>query len=118
MSYFHWIIFYSSLHLVSEQPGFGTGNANVTEDGDVIHVSWDPPTGDFTRVMLYQCHDPDDEYDACVGHDVTDVSSLTVSQSDGEQLKLVVWQDRDDVLTYYVIVNPDKSTKDGSNKGM
>ena len=89
---------------------------NVIEDGDVLHVSWDPPTGDFTSVILYQCHNRDDEYGACIGHDVTDVSSLTVSRSDGDWLKLVWWQDRDDVLTYYVIVNPDKSTEDGSNK--
>ena len=116
MSHFHWIIFYSSLIFVSEQPGFDPGSVNVIEDGDVLHVSWDPPTGDFTSVILYQCHNRDDEYGACIGHDVTDVSSLTVSRSDGDWLKLVWWQDRDDVLTYYVIVNPDKSTEDGSNK--
>ena len=83
---------------------------NVTEDGSDMHMSWDPPTGDFTRVMLYQCHDPDDEYDECVSHDVTDISSLTVSRSDGERLKLVVWQDRDDVLVHRVPMSPDSNS--------
>ena len=103
---------------ILEQPGFDASSVNITQDGDESHVSWDPPTGDFTRVILYQCHDRDDEYDACIAHDVINVTSLTVRRSDGDWLTLVWWQDRDDVLVHTFTIDPDYVPPGSSDDGM
>ena len=106
------------LYSLLEQPAFDAGSLNITQDGDESHVSWDPPTGDFTRVILYQCDDQYDEYDACISHDVINVTSLTVRRSDGDWLKLVGWQDRDDALTHIFTIDPDYSPPGSSDDGM
>ena len=67
-----------------------------------MHVSWATPSGFFTAVTLMQCGDSDDDSETCINHNVTHVTTLTVRRSDGTVLTLVVWQDRDDVLSYRV----------------
>ena len=76
----------------------------VDEDDD-IRVSWATPSGFFTRMTLTQCRDSGDPSDDCISHDVTNVTTFSVSRSNGTLLTLVVWQDRDDVLSYDVRID-------------
>ena len=101
---------------VSGRPALSTANINATQVSDDIHVFWELSAGDFTRITLVQCHDPHDEYDACARHDVTNVMSLTVSQRHGEWLTLVVWQDRDDVLSYRISVESAEPTQKSTSE--
>ena len=71
----------------------------VDEDDD-IRVSWATPSGFFTRMTLRQCRDSGDPSDDCISHNVTNVTTVSVSRSNGTLLTLVVWQGRDDVLSY------------------
>ena len=73
---------------------------SVRAENDVIRVSWATPSGFFTTITLRQCRDSVDTSDDCISHDVTDVTTLSVSRSSGALLSLVVWQDRDDVVSY------------------
>ena len=73
---------------------------SVRAENDVIRVSWATPSGFFTTITLMQCRDSVDTSDDCISHDVTDVTTLSVSRSSGALLSLVVWQDRDDVVSY------------------
>ena len=75
---------------------------SVIAERDVIRVSWATPSGFFTMITLMQCSDSVDTPDVCISHDVTDVITFSVSRSDGTLLTLVVWQDRDDVLSHQV----------------
>ena len=86
---------------VAGEPYFDVDNVSVIDDGGgFLMVSWQRPTGEFTSVTVYQCRNPADEYDACVSHDVINVTSLRVRTSDGQLLTFVVSQDRDDVIVY------------------
>ena len=63
-----------------------------------------------------QCHDSVDASDDCISHDVTNVTTFSVSRSNGTLLTLVVWQDRDDVLSYDVQMFSE-STDSNSGEG-
>ena len=77
---------------------------SVRAERDVIRVSWATPIGFFTRITLMQCRD--DASDVCINHDVTDVTTVSVSRTNGTLLTIVVWQDRDDVLSCRVQTEP------------
>ena len=91
--------------MVTDQPAFDGGSVRAVTAGDAIRVSWATPSGLFTRMTLMQCRDNGDSSDVCVNHDVTEVTTLSVSRSNGTLLTLVVWQDRDDVLSYDVRID-------------
>ena len=89
-----------ALHIITDYPAFDGGSVSVRAENDVIRVSWATPSGFFTTITLMQCRDSVDTSDDCISHDVTDVTTLSVSRSSGTLLSLVVWQDRDDVVSY------------------
>ena len=91
-----------ALHIITDYPAFDGGSVSVRAENDVIRVSWATPSGFFTTITLRQCRDSVDTSDDCISHDVTDVTTLSVSSSNGTHLTLVVWQDRDDVLIHVV----------------
>ena len=65
---------------------------------------------------MMQCRSSSDIYDDCLRHDVTGETTLIVSRNDGDWMTLVVWQDRDDVLSYQVSIATE-STKKSSCTG-
>ena len=65
---------------------------------------------------MMQCRSSSDIYDDCLRHDVTGETTIIVSRNDGDWMTLVVWQDRDDVLSYQVSIATE-STKKSSCTG-
>ena len=93
-------VFNNSNSLFTDQPGFNSGSVGTVSEGENIRVSWTTPFGFFTTLSLIQCRDSNDDSENCITHDVTDVTTLSVNRSNGTLFTLVVWQDRDDVLSY------------------
>ena len=78
--------------------------------GDFTVISWETPTGFFTRVTVQQCNSNDGL--CSEPYDVTGVNTLDVSESDGTELELIVWQNQDPVLRYRLSLK-DKDNKSG-----
>ena len=77
-------------------------------------ITWQTPTGFFTRVTVQQCVDNDGP---CLVHSVvTFVNTLTVSKSNGTELELIVWQDGDPVLRHQFSLKADGKSSSGSGK--
>ena len=105
------------LFCIADQPAFNGGSVETRAEGDEIHISWATPSGFFTAVTLMQCLDSGDDNDdsTCIHHNVTSVTTLAVRRSDGTVLTLIVWQDRDDVLSYRV--NEDEHNPGNKDSG-
>ena len=70
--------------------------------------------GSFTHQTMEQC-DVDND-DPCIEHHVvTGVNALNVSETDGTELLLIVWQDGDPVLRHPFSLRPDDDSG-GSGK--
>ena len=85
-------------------PTFNGNSVNMELNGDLIMITWAAPVGFFTRITVRQCF----LNATCVADHViaAGVNSLTVRESDGTEMTLMVWQDRDAVLSYSFTLTP------------
>ena len=77
---------------------------NIEQRNNITVITWEAPVGFFTRITVKQCF----VNTTCVADHVipAGVNELSVRESDGTEMTLMLWQDRDAVLSYSFTLTP------------
>ena len=105
----HCIFYSARLLTFLDIPTFNGGSVNIEPLSDSTVITWAAPVGFFTRITMKQCF----VNTTCVQDHVISagVNELSVRESDGTEMTLMLWQDRDAVLSYsFTLTAASKST--------
>ena len=96
--------FLLSIGFFSDVPFFDGESVNTQPLSDRTVITWAAPVGFFTRITVKQCL----VNTTCVADHVISagVNVLEVRESDGTEMTLLLWQDRDAVLSYSFTLTP------------
>ena len=85
-------------------PSFNGDSVNIVQRNNITVITWAAPVGFFTRITMKQCF----LNTTCVQDHVipAGVNELSVRESDGTEMTLMLWQDRDAVLSYSFTLTP------------